>query len=92
MKKLYIIWLILSSFTILFLSTIVHSLYDIFPNFFTSLFLPINESIWEHNKMIVLAYFLFMILEKILFKKNNCCYILPAIFCSILVLIIYSPM
>lgn len=29
----------------------LHFIYDIFPNTFTSIFFPVNESIWEHMKL-----------------------------------------
>lgn len=87
----YKIWMILSVFIIFILSAILHSIYNIFPSFLTSLFFPVNESIWEHNKMIFMAYFIFMILEKIFFKKSSFNYIFPALICSILILLIFSP-
>ena len=29
-----------------------HFVYDTFPNLITSIFFPINESIWEHMKLL----------------------------------------
>ena len=46
-------WKIISCIGIFLLSVLFHFIYDWFPNFFTSLFSPVNESIWEHNKIIV---------------------------------------
>ena len=34
------------------LSFLWHFIYDWFPNFLTSIFFPVNESIWEHMKII----------------------------------------
>ena len=34
------------------LSFLWHFIYEWFPNFFTSIFFPVNESIWEHMKII----------------------------------------
>lgn len=31
-----------------------HYVYDVWPNLFTSLLFPVNESIWEHSKLFVL--------------------------------------
>ena len=33
-------------------SFLFHFMYEWFPNFFTSIFFPVNESIWEHMKII----------------------------------------
>ena len=35
-----------------------HYVYDIWPNFFTSLLFPVNESVWEHTKLFVLPIML----------------------------------
>ena len=50
--------IILSSFIIFILSTLFHSLYNYLPCFLTSIIVPVNESIFEHMKMIFL-YVLF---------------------------------
>ena len=57
----------------------LHFLYDIFPNFFTSIFLPVNESVWEHMKIIFGGILFYGIIQKIIviFKKmniNNICF------------------
>ena len=57
----------------------LHFLYDIFPNFFTSIFLPVNESVWEHMKIIFGGILFSGIIQKIIviFKKmniNNICF------------------
>ena len=91
MKKYYKIWLIFSPLILFLLSALVHNIYTWFPNILTKIFFPINESIWEHNKMIIMAYFIFMIMERIIFKKINFNYIYSAIICSILVILIFSP-
>lgn len=53
-----------------------HFLYTIFPNTFFSIFFPVNESIWEHMKMVyttILLYgiFEYLLLSKYKFEKNN---------------------
>lgn len=63
--------IIFGSVIILLLSTLFHSVYDKFPSTLTSLFFPVNESIWEHNKMILLAYFVYAIFLKVIFKKDR---------------------
>lgn len=86
-------WLIISPILILILSSLIHNVYDIFPNVFTSLFFPISESIWEHNKMIVLAFFIWMLLTKFIYKKKDICFksAISTILCIILVLSIFTP-
>ncbi len=91
MKNYKKIWFILSPITLFFLSTITHSIYDKFPFLLTKIFFPVNESIWEHNKMIIMAYFIFMLIEGLIFKKLNFNYIWASIVCSLLVILIFSP-
>ena len=65
------------------LSFLWHFGYNLFPNNFTALFFPVNESIWEHMKIIygcilvgsVLQYFL---CKKYKIKINNISKILQA--------------
>lgn len=57
----------------------LHSLYKIFPSFITSIFAPINESTWEHTKILFGSIILTGITQKIfaIFKKqkiNNICF------------------
>ena len=57
-------------FTIIFLfllSFLWHFMYDWFPCVLTSIFFPVNESIWEHMKII----FYVLLIGSILEKKNN---------------------
>lgn len=54
-------------------------LYKKFPNFFTSLFSPVNSSLWEHAKVIFGSILIGGITQKIImiFKKipvNNICF------------------
>ncbi len=60
--------IIISVLFIFGISFLYHSVYDIFPNYLTSLFFPVNESVWEHNKMIFMAYITWMI---VLFVFNR---------------------
>ena len=57
----------------------LHFLYDKFPNFITSIFGPVNESIWEHMKILFGGILLSGVIQKIIviFKKedyNNICF------------------
>lgn len=88
-----IIYVLLSSIFIFFVSFIIHYGYDLLPNYFTSLFFPINESIWQHNKMIILAFFISMFIEMIILKNKNNIFnnIICALTCSLLVMLIFTP-
>ena len=67
-KKLKII----SVIGIFLLSFFVHYGYELLPCFITSIFFPINESLFEHMKLISTCYLLWSIIEyKILENKNN---------------------
>lgn len=67
MKKAIFINSILT-FALCFLT---HFLYDWFPNPIFSIFFPVNESIWEHMKMIYTTILLYGILEYFILKKFN---------------------
>lgn len=53
------------------LSFLWHFMYDWFPNTIFALVFPVNESIWEHMKIIYYCLFMGSILEFVLCKKNN---------------------
>lgn len=95
LKKIKIIGVVvIFIFTVLF-----HFLYDWFPNVVFSIFFPVNESIWEHMKLLysgiiawgVLEYF---ILRRLKIKFNNFWYqLFLTAFTSIPVyLIVYLPL
>ena len=50
---------------------ITHFIYEWFPNSLFSIFFPVNESIWEHMKMLFTAVLLFSFIEYFLVKKYN---------------------
>lgn len=62
---------LLSVFIIFLLSFITHNIYDWIPNIITSFFFPVNESIFEHMKMILTTYLIYSIIEYIYLKKKN---------------------
>lgn len=88
---------IISIFIIFLISFITHNLYEWIPSFFTSIICPVNESIFEHLKMIFTSYMFWMIIELILKYKykdlNNVISsnTFTAIFNIIVFLIIYLP-
>ena len=57
----------------------LHFLYDLIPNFITSIFLPVNESIWEHMKLLFGSIMISSVIQKIITitkkeKINNICF------------------
>ena len=67
LKKTRII-AIIGTFIISFL---VHFAYTLFPNFVFSIFFPVNESIWEHMKMLYTSILLYGIIDYFILKKYD---------------------
>ncbi len=58
-------------FTVI-LGTFLHFLFDLTDqNVIAALFSAVNESIWEHMKLLFYPMFLFALIEYCLFEKNN---------------------
>lgn len=62
---------IFSVFGTFILAFLTHFLYDWFPNPIFSIFLPVNESIWEHMKMLFTTILLYEIIEFIILKVKK---------------------
>ncbi len=60
---------IVAVFGIFLLSFIAHFIYNIFPNPLFSIFFPVNESIWEHMKMLFTAIIIYGLIDYLLLKK-----------------------
>lgn len=56
---------------IFFIGFIIHNLYDWFPNIITLIISPVNESIFEHLKMILSSYVIWIIIKYLIYKKCN---------------------
>ena len=76
----------------------LHFVYDKFPSFFTSIFAPVNESIWEHMKILFGSIILSGVIQKIIvirnkFDFNNICFsnFVAGIFSIPIFLIIFLP-
>lgn len=89
---------IISIFGIFILSFLSHFVYDLFPNVISSIFFPVNESIWEHMKILFTSILLYGIIDYILLKKNSIKFnnfkfqlFYTAFISIILYLIIYLP-
>ena len=94
LKKLKIIDIII----IFILTFIFHFLYDLIPNNFTAIFFPVNESIWEHMKLlytpiILTSLFDYFMATKNKIKLNNffTSIFISSILSIILYLVIYMP-
>ena len=62
---------IISFFIIILLSVLFHFLYEWFPNIIFSIIFPVNESIWEHMKLLYSGFIIWGIFEYIILKKCN---------------------
>ncbi len=67
MKKVKIIYVIF----LFLLAFISHFIYQYFPNFITSLFFPVNESIWEHMKIIFTSTIISAIIEYFIYRNRH---------------------
>lgn len=95
-KKKLKIWGAIFAFVLCFP---LHFLYEKFPNFITSIFAPVNESIWEHMKIIFGSIILSGVIQKVivLIKKeqiNNICFsnFVAALTSIPIYLIMYLPL
>ena len=94
MKKIKIIGV----FLIFIFSFVSHFMYEWFPNTLFSILFPVNESIWEHMKLIVTPVLIFSLIEYIVYKRKNISYnnfilsyAISMILGIIIYLIIYLP-
>lgn len=83
--------LTLNIFIIFTLSFLTHFIYDIFPINLNAIFFPVNESIFEHMKMIYTTFLidgiiLFIILKKTNIKHNN---FISSLFISSIITIVF---
>lgn len=89
---------VINVFVVFGLCFITHFLFDWFPNTFFSIFFPVNESIWEHMKMLYSAIIIAGISDYFFIKKTggNTNNFLTSLFVSAILsipafLIIYLP-
>lgn len=80
------------------LTIIFHFIYELLPNTFFSIIAPVNESIWEHMKLIVSPVLFFSIFEYLIYKKKDITvnnfilsYAISCIIGIIIYLLIYIP-
>ncbi len=89
---------IINSIFIFIIAFIGHFIYDLIPNSITSIFFPVNESIWEHMKLLITPYLIDTLIIYLIFQKTNIVYhnflfsgIISSLFSIVLYLIIYIP-
>ncbi|WP_066494923.1 DUF6512 family protein [Abyssisolibacter fermentans] len=71
MKNKFNLWYIIkSSFVIFILASCIHSLYDLTGFGFLKPFVPVNESVWEHLKMIFYAGLVYGVIEYLRSFRN----------------------
>lgn len=56
---------------IFMLSFLCHFVFEFFPCVLTSIFFPVNESIWEHMKILFTATLLYGIIDHVILTKKN---------------------
>lgn len=62
---------IISILFIFLIGFIIHNLYEWFPNIVTLILSPVNESVFEHMKMIYTSYIIWIIVKYFILKKYN---------------------
>jgi len=74
------------------LSFLFHFSYELFPNFIFSIIFPVNESVWEHMKIIYSSIVFYGLIDYFIYKKyrlqyNN--FLFNIAFCAFIGIIIY---
>ena len=62
---------IIGVFVSFILSILLHFIYGWIPNTLFSIVAPVNESIWEHMKLIVTSSLIFSMFEYFIYKKKD---------------------
>lgn len=83
---------------IFLISFIVHYAFALFPNILLSIFFPVNESIWEHMKIIFTSTIIYSFIDKYILDKKNVLYnnfnlqlLISSTLSIVLYLLIYIP-
>ncbi len=70
MKRNIILWQLIGFATVSILGVILHFLFDLTHLTYTALFSAVNESTWEHMKLIFFPMFLFAVVQYIFMGKE----------------------
>ena len=74
------------------LSFLFHFAYEFLPNFIFSIFFPVNESVWEHMKLLYSSIVFYGIIDYFIGKKFDIDYknfLFNVCFCSFISILIY---
>ena len=85
--------ILINALVIFLVSCFVHFLYDIYPSFITSIIAPVNESIFEHIKMLFTASIASSIITDIILKRKISSFFIfnKALLSIIILLLLYLP-
>ena len=96
--KTKIKFIILNSILVFFIAFLGHFIYEISENNIFAIFFPVNESIWEHMKLLFTPYIIDILIIYLISKKFNIVYhnflfsaLFSATFSIFLYLTIYLP-
>lgn len=56
---------------IFIISFISHYVFELYPNILVSIFFPVNESIWEHTKILFTSILIYQAIDKIILNKHE---------------------
>ena len=85
--------ILINALVIFLTSCLVHFLYTLFPSFITSIFAPVNESIFEHIKMLFTASITSSVITDIILKRKISLFFIfnKALLSIIILLLLYLP-
>ena len=86
MKKILI-----NSIIIFIISSISHFIYNIFPNTITSIFFPVNESVWEHLKLLFTSSVIFSLINYKKIPNIFSITLIRSILLIVILLILFLP-
>ena len=61
---------IVGGIIIFLLTVLLHFIYEAYPNFMFSVIAPVNESIWEHMKLIYSSFIIYGIIEFLFIRRR----------------------
>ena len=83
---------IIAIFGVFALSFLFHFAYELLPNFIFSIIFPVNESIWEHMKIIYSSIIFYGIIDYFIYKKFDLDYhnfVFSVVFSAFIGILIY---
>ena len=86
--------IIIDTILLMAISFLIHGIYEMWPNALTSILFPVNESIWEHGKLILMSFVLLYPIKRFIFKDDANSFsadIITALICIALTYLIFTP-